>query len=85
MLHILVVAQELNSRVPLLVNPQTVARQAPLSMGLSRQEYWSRLSFPPPGYLTDPVMGPMSLVYPALAGRYFTIELPRKPLHLLVL
>ena len=33
--------------------PQTVARQAPLSMGFSRQEYWSRLPFPSPGDLPD--------------------------------
>ena len=36
------------------VNPQTVAHQAPLSMGLSRQEYWSGLPLPPPGDLPDP-------------------------------
>ena len=34
--------------------PWTVARPAPLSMGFSRQEYWSRLPFPPPGDLHDP-------------------------------
>ena len=34
------------SRIPLFVTPHTVAHQAPLSMGFSRQEYWSRLSFP---------------------------------------
>ena len=32
-----------------LCDPWTVAHQAPLSMGFSRQEYWSRLAFPPPG------------------------------------
>ena len=42
------------SRVPLCETPQTVARQAPLSMGFSRQEYWSGLPFPPPGDLPDP-------------------------------
>ena len=35
------------------VTPWTVARQAPLSMGFSRQEYWSRLAFPTPGDLQD--------------------------------
>ena len=34
-----------------LAIPWTVARQAPLSMGFSRQEYWSGLTFPSPGYL----------------------------------
>ena len=42
------------SRVQLFVTPWTVARQAPLSMGLSRQEYWSGLPFPSPGGLSDP-------------------------------
>ena len=37
------------SRVQLFVTPWTVARQAPLSMGFSRQEYWGGLPFPPPG------------------------------------
>ena len=32
--------------------PWTVAHQAPLSMGFSRQEYWSGLPFPPPGYIS---------------------------------
>ena len=39
---------------PTLCNPWTVAHQAPLSMGLFRQEYWSRLPFPSPGDLPDP-------------------------------
>ena len=38
----------------------TVALQAPLSMGVSRQEYWSGLLSPPPGDLPDPVLEPMS-------------------------
>ena len=37
------------SHVPLFVAPWKVARQAPLSLEFPRQEYWSRLSFPPPG------------------------------------
>ena len=40
--------------VRLFVTPWTVDRQAPLSMGSSRQEYWSRLPFPPPRDLPDP-------------------------------
>ena len=42
------------SRVQCFVTLWTVARQAPLSMGFSRQEYWSGLPFPPPGDLPDP-------------------------------
>ena len=43
----------------------TVAHQAPLSMGFSRQEYWSGLSFPPPGDLSDPGIKPRSLALQA--------------------
>ena len=42
------------------VTPRTVARQAPLSMGFPRQEYWSRLSFPSPGDLSNPRIKPAS-------------------------
>ena len=49
----------------------TVAYQAPLSMGFSRQEYWSGLSLPSPGDLPDPGIEPTSVTYPALAGRFF--------------
>ena len=51
--------------------PWTVARQAPLSMGFPRQEYWSGLSFPPPGELPAPGMELQSLTSPALAARFF--------------
>ena len=50
----------------------TVASQAPLSMGLSWHEYYSGLPFPPPGDLSNPGIEPMSLMIPALAGRFFT-------------
>ena len=50
----------------LLATPWTVARQAPLFMGFSRQEYWSGLSFPYPGNLPNPGIQPMSPVSPAL-------------------
>ena len=53
-----------------------VARQAALSVGFSRQEYWSGLSFPPPGDLPDPGMEPGC---PALAGGFFTTEPPGSP------
>ena len=54
------------SGVQLFVTPWTVAHQAPLSMGFSRQEYWSGLLFLPPGDLSDPGIKPMSPVSPAL-------------------
>ena len=50
----------------------TVAHQALQPMEFSRQEYWSELPCPPPGDLPDPGMEPMSLMSPALAGRFFT-------------
>ena len=56
--------------------PWTVACQAPLSMGFSRQEYWSRLPFLPPGDLPNPGMEPESSASPALAGGFFTTEPP---------
>ena len=57
------------SRVRLSVTPWIVAWQAPLSTGLSRQEYWSGLAFPSPGDLPDPETEPTSFVSPALAGQ----------------
>ena len=60
------------SHVQLFMNPWTVAHQGSLSMGFSRQEYWSGLSCPPPRDLPDPGIKPASLMSPALAGRFFT-------------
>ena len=51
--------------------PWTIVRQAPLSMGFSRQEYWSGLPFSSPGNLRDPGIKPVS---PVLAGGFFTTE-----------
>ena len=62
------------SRVQLFVTLWTVACQAPLSMGFSRQEYWSGLPCPPPGDLSDTGIKLASLTSPALAGRFFTIS-----------
>ena len=79
--------QELKVKVKLLscirfsVTPQTVACQVPLSMGFSRQEYWSGLLFPSPGDLPNPAIKPGSPVSPALAGRFFTTEPPGKSLY----
>ena len=47
-------------------------------MGLSRQEYWSGLPCPPPGDPPNPGIRPRSLISPALAGGFFTTELPGK-------
>ena len=58
-----------------LATPQTVACQAPLSMGFSPQEYRSALPFPSPGDLPDPGIKPAS---PTLADRFFTTEPPGK-------
>ena len=48
--------------------PWTVARQAPLSMGFSRKEYWSGLPFPTPRDLPNPEIRPACLASPSLAG-----------------
>ena len=50
----------------------TVAHQALLSMGFSRQEFWSGLLCPPPGDLPDPGIEPTSLMSPTLADRFLT-------------
>ena len=62
------------SRVQICVTLRTVACQAPLSMGFSRQEYWSAVPYLPPGDLPDPGIKPKSLTSPALAGRFFTLS-----------
>ena len=54
------------SHVLLFATLKTVACQAPLSMGFSRQEYWSGLSCPPPGDLPDPGIEPAFPVAPVL-------------------
>ena len=51
-----------------------VTNQAPLSMGFSRQEYWSGLPFPPPGDLPHPRMELESFMSPALAGGFFIVS-----------
>ena len=55
-----------------LCNPWTAPHQDPLSMGLSRQEYWSRLQCPPPADLPDPGIKLISLTSPASADKFFT-------------
>ena len=67
---------KLLGRVRLFVTRWTVARQAPPTMGFSRQEYWSGLPFPSPGDLPDPGIEPGS---PALEADALTFEPPGKP------
>ena len=59
------------SHVQLFATPCAVALQAPLSMGFSRQEHWSRLPFPSPGGLPNQGTEPTSLMSPAFAGGFF--------------
>ena len=66
------------SHVLLFVTPWTIAQQALLSKGSSRQEYWSELPCPPPGDLPGPGIEPVSLVSPALTGEFFTTSAPRE-------
>ena len=63
--------------IRLFATPWTSVSQAPLSMGLSWQEYWRGLPCPPPWDLPHPGIKPASLVSPALAGRFFTAEPPQ--------
>ena len=60
----------------LFITPWTIAYQAPLSMGCSRQEHWSGLPFPPPGVLPEPGIEPG---YPALQADSLHSEPPGKP------
>ena len=61
---------KLLSRVQ-LSDPVDCSPPGSLSMGFSRQEYWSGLPGPPPGDLPDPGVNPVSLTSPALAGKFF--------------
>ena len=65
------------NRVRLFATPWTVAHQAPPSLGVSRQEYWSGLPFPSLGDLPDPGIDPRS---PALQAVTLTSEPPWKPM-----
>ena len=60
------------SHAQLFATVWTLAHQAPLSVGLSRQKYWSGLPRPPLGDLPDPGIEPVSPISLALAGRFFT-------------
>ena len=78
-------ADSLQSR-PTLSDPWTVARQAPLSVGFSRREYWSGLPFPPPGDLPEPGTEPVSPVSPAPQAILYRLSLKTKfsvsPVHI---
>ena len=65
------------SHVRLFAPPWTVAHQAPLPMRFPRQEYWIGLLCSSVGDLSDPELEPTS---PTLTDRFFTIELPGKPM-----
>ena len=66
------------SHVRLFVTLWTVAAMLLCPCGLSRQEYWSGLPFPPPEDLPDPGMEPIFPTSPSLAGRFFSMESPGK-------
>ena len=70
---------KLLSHIRLFATPWTVAHQAPLSMGFSRQEYWSGLPFPSPGNLPYPGIEPRS---PALRADSLPTEPQGKPVYL---
>ena len=69
------------SRVRLFATSWTVAHQAPLCMGFSREEYWNGLPFPSPGDLSNPGIEPGS---PALQADSLPAEPPGKPSHLIL-
>ena len=66
------------TRAPLFATAWTVGRQAPLSLGFSRQDYWNGLPCPPLGDLPNPAIKPASLMPPALAGGFFTTSTTRE-------
>ena len=67
------------SHVRLCATLWTVADQAPLSVGFSRQEYWRGLPCPPPGDLPNPGIKPASLMSPALQASSLPLVPPGKP------
>ena len=69
------------SHVQLFATPWTIAHQVPLSKEFSRQEYWSRLSYPTSGGLLNPGIKYESHVSLVLAGRFFTTAPPGKPIN----
>ena len=70
--------------VRLLVTPWSVIHQAPLYMGLSRQEYWSGLPRPPPGDLSDAGIEPVYLSIQNWQADSLPLESSGKPLFFLI-
>ena len=81
--RVYVLACSVTSIVSDSVIPSTVARQAPLSMGIPRQEYWSEMPFPSPGYLPNPGIETTSPASPALQADSLPTEPPAKPILVL--
>ena len=71
---------QLLSGVQHFVTPWPIAHQALLPTEFSRRDYWSGLPFSSPGDRSQPETEPMSPVFPAWAGRFFTTEPPEKPI-----
>ena len=67
--------------VPLFVTSWTIAHQAPLSMGYSRQEYWSGLPCPPPMDLTNPGIKTKSPASSASQADFLPTEPPGRPFY----
>ena len=67
------------SCVQLFATLWTVAHQTPLSVGFSRQEYWSELPFPPPGDLSDPGVDPVSPMFPVMQVDSLMLSQEGKP------
>ena len=78
--HLCTVCAQLLNLVQLFSTSWTIAHQAPPPMEFSRQEYWSKLPFPSTGDLPNPGTEPTFLASLALAGSFFTIAPPGKPL-----
>ena len=74
-----------HSHVQLFATLWTAVRQAPLSMGYFRQEYWNGLPFPPPGDHPDPANELTSPASPALQTGSLPLEPPGKPVNLKLL
>ena len=70
--YILCICAKLRQSCPTLCDPVDCAPQAPLSVGFSRQEYWSGLPGPSPGDCPNPGIEPASPVSPALTGGFLT-------------
>ena len=69
---------------PTLCNTTDSSSPGSSYMGFSKQEYWNGFPCPPPGYLLDPGIKPMSLMSPELAAGFFTTEAPGKTTQMFV-